>query len=140
MMREVHATNRSIYLPSSTTRQLSIAANPRPFLGVAYRLRAGAVPRQRDRRRQTHGGPAVPVVVHTRRVGVHPPGSLGGRQVARANYQASEAYTARWSQSTDSGGEGGRLPGSAQSDGSGPPPRSLDTMNPRALEELLTYV
>ena len=82
----------------------------------------------------------MPVVVRTRRVGVHPPGSLGGRQVVRANYQDSEAYTANWSQSTDSGGEGGRLPASAQSDGSGPPPRSLDTMNPRALEKLLTYV
>jgi hypothetical protein len=58
--------------------------------------------------------------VRTRRVVVQPPGSLGGRQAVRANYQDSEAFTASGSQSTDSGGEGGRLPGSAQSDGSGP--------------------
>jgi hypothetical protein len=105
----------------------------RPFLGVSYGLRAGVHsvvagrPLPAARRRSSC---ARAEVVYAGRY------SRGGRQVVRANYQVSKAFTATRVGQTLAGPG----PDCAQIDDSAPPPRSPDTTRPCAPEGILTWV
>jgi hypothetical protein len=93
MMREVHATNRSICLPSSTTRQLSSALTG----DLSWVWRTGCVQGSfvggESAGAARTADPVAPLVVRARRVDVYPPDPPEGAGAGWANYQDSKAFT-----------------------------------------------
>jgi hypothetical protein len=91
MMCEVHATNRSISLPSSTARQLSIALTGDLSWGWRMGCGQGSFFGSESAGARRTADPVAPVVVRARRVVVHPPDPPEGARAGWAQLSRQQS-------------------------------------------------